>query len=173
MAKKLLELAKAIGWVAVNDDESAISLEYTRRINDFESIRHIFKLLTNLNDIEFLNALGALIDVLPRKLKKRIFKLLKNSDLNKKDDLIDLAIFAIVEYKAQSEYTKLEEYAALLKVDLAQLGYDYCYELTKKERNEILSKIEKVLPIEFLPQVGKIKKTEYKIGYVRVHVKTE
>lgn len=171
MINKLLELAKTIGWVPIIADGGWTNLEYTRRVNAYESIRHILKLGTTVDDVDFLNALGSLIDVLPRKLKKRIFKLIKHSDLSKKDDLIDLANFAIVEYKAQSEYTKLEEYANILKVDLTKLGYSYCYELTKKERNEMLSVIEKVLPLEILPQVGKIKKTEYKIGFVRVNVK--
>ena len=167
MPANLEGLAKTIGWVEIGREDDFINLEYNRRINDYESVRHILKLYSNLTDYDFINAFSAIVDVLPRKLKKRIYKLTKHADLEKKGDLIDLVSFAIDEYKAQSTYTKLEEYAKVLNVDLNSMGYSYCYELTKKEINEILSKIEKVLPLELLPQVGKMKKIEYKIGFVK------
>lgn len=167
MSKKLLNLAKIVGWVEVGKEDDFVNLEYNRRINEYESLRHILKLNDIVSDVEFINAFAAIVDVLPKKLKKNIYKLTKHADLTKKEDLIDLVTFAIEEYKAQSTYTKLEEYANLLDVDLNAMGYSYCYELTKKERNEILAKIESVLPLELLPQVGKMKKIEYKIGFVK------
>lgn len=171
MHRKLLELAKTIGWVEVSTEEEFANLEYNRRVNEYESVKHLLKIYNTVSDVEFINAFAAIVDVLPRKLKKTIFKLIKNADLSKKNDLIDLVTFAVEEFKAQSTYTKLEEYATLLNVDLGALGYSYCYELTKKETNEILAKIESVLPLELLPQVGKMKKIEYKIGFVKTRNK--
>lgn len=167
MKKKLLELAKLIGWKSVQEENSLISLEYVHKINDLEILKHILKLGEVESDIEFLNALGTIIEVLPKKLKKKIYKLTKQSNFEKKDDLIDLISFTIEEYIAQSEFKKLNDYAELLNVDLAKLGYSYSYELTKKQRSEILAKIESTLPLEMLPKVGKLKKTEYKIGYIK------
>ena len=93
--RKLNELAKTIGWVEVGRENGAVDLEYTRRINSLESIRHILKLYDELSDVEFINAFGAIVDVLPRKLKKNIYKLTKHADINKKDDLLDLVTFQI------------------------------------------------------------------------------
>ncbi len=169
--RKLNELAKTIGWVEVGRENGAVDLEYTRRINNLESIRHILKLYDELSDVEFINAFGAIVDVLPRKLKKNIYRLTKHADINKKDDLLDLVTFQIEEYKAQSTFTKLQEYASVCGVDLNALGFEYCYELTKKETNEIISIIEKVLPLELLPQVGRMRKIEYKIGFVKTRNK--
>ncbi|MBO4570210.1 MAG: hypothetical protein J5689_03255 [Clostridia bacterium] len=167
MKKRLLELANVIGWVIVQEEDGLVSLEYTQRVNEYEAMKHLFKLGDVESNEEFLDAMGSIIEVLPKKLKKKIFKLTKQSDFEKKDDLLDLITFTIEEFKVQSEFTKLDEYAQVLGVDLKKLGYFYSYEITKKQRNEILAKIESYLPIEMLPQVGKIKKTEYKIGFVR------
>ena len=167
MKRKLQTLAQTIGWKVVREENDCVNLEYDRRISDYESVKHILKLENPADDYAFINAFGAIVDVLPKKLKKHIYKLTKHADLSKKDDLLDLVNFAVEEFKAQSTYTKLEEYANLLNVNLEKLGYSFCYELTKKETNEILAKIEKVLPLELLPQVGKMKKIEYKIGFVK------
>ena len=167
MKKRLLELAKVIGWASIQEEDGFINLEYTQRVNEYEAMKHIFKLGDIESNEEFLDAMGSIIEVLPKKLKKKIFKLTKESDFEKKDDLIDLITFTIEEYKVQSEFTKLNEYASLLGLNLEKMGYYYSYEITKKQRNEILAKIESYLPIELLPQVGKMKKTEYKIGFVR------
>ncbi|MBQ7452987.1 MAG: hypothetical protein IJS68_01825 [Clostridia bacterium] len=164
---KLLDLSRTIGWVDKGEENGVTKLEYNRRVNEYESLRHILQLRETETDADFLDALGSIIEVLPKKLKKTIFKLVKNSDLAKKEDIIDLLVFTVEEYRAQSEYQKLDEYARVLNVDLEKLGYSYCYELTKKERNEILSKIESKLPLELLPQVGKMKKIDYKIGFVK------
>ena len=163
---KLLDLSRTIGWAVRSQEDGIAKLEYTRRVNEYESLRHIFQLRETQTDADFLDALGSIVEVLPKKLKKTIFKLVKNSDISKKEDIIDLLIFTVEEYRAQSEFQKLDEYAKALDIDLEKMGYAYCYELTKKERNEILSKIESKLPLELLPQVGKMKKIEYKIGFV-------
>ena len=167
MKKKLLNLALLIGWNNVGEENGLISLEYAQKMSDVEMLKHIFQLGAVDSNVEFLDSLGAIIAVLPKKLKKKIYKFTKQSDLDKKDDLVDLISFTIEEYKAQSEFTKLSEYAELLGADLNKLGYNYCYELTKRQRSEILAKIESRLPLEVLPKVGKLKKTDYKIGFIK------
>ena len=164
---KLLELAELIGWQKTGEENGQFNLEYLQRINEIESLKHVVMLKTKLTDAEFLDVFGSIIAVLPKKLKKTIFKLTKQSSLDKKDDLLDLVSFTIEEFKAQSEFKKLTDYAEVLGVDLAKLGYGYSYELTKKQRSEIIAKIESVLPLEILPIVGKIKKTEFKMAYVK------
>lgn len=164
---RLLELAELIGWQNIHEDDGLVSLEYLQRINDVESLKHIIKLNLGETNESFLDAFGSIIEVLPKKLKKTIFKLTKQSSLDKKDDLLDLVSFTIDEFKTQSEFKKLNDYALLLGVDLANMGYNFSYELTKKQRSAIIAKIESVLPLEILPQVGKIKKTEFKIAYVK------
>jgi len=167
MKNKLLKLAELIGWQKHSEVEGFSNLEFTQRINDIEALKHLVKIGDVKTDAEFIDVFGSIINVLPKKLKKSIYKLTKNADINKKDDLLELVSFTIEEFKAQSEFTKLNEYAEVLGIDLNKLGYVYSYELTKKQRSEIIAKIESVLPLEILPQVGKIKKTEYKIGFVK------
>ncbi|MBQ7579155.1 MAG: hypothetical protein IJT25_01335 [Clostridia bacterium] len=167
MKNKLKNLAKLIGWQEARYENGVYFLEYILKVSEYETLKNVLTLSDIDDDVEFLDVLGAIISVLPKKLKKTIFKLVKHSDLDKKDDLLDLVSFTIEEYIAQSDYTKLNEYAGVVGISLDNLGYSYSYELTKKEKSEILSKIESVLPLEILPQVGKMKKIEYKIGFVK------
>jgi len=55
----------------------------------------------------------------------------------------------------------------LLGVDIEQFGYSFKYNLNKKEYNDILARIEQALPMEYAPVLGKIKKLDYKIGYIK------
>ena len=41
MPANLEGLAKTIGWVEIGREDDFINLEYNRRINDYESVRHI------------------------------------------------------------------------------------------------------------------------------------
>ena len=167
MKNRLKTLAKLIGWQETRNEDDVCYLEYVLKVSEYETLKNVLTLTKIDDDVEFLDVLGTIVGVLPKKLKKTIFKLVKHSDLTKKDDLIDLVSFTIEEYIAQSDYTKLNEYAGVVGISLDNLGYSYSYVLTKKEKSEILSKIESALPLEILPQVGKMKKIEYKIGFVK------
>jgi len=164
---KLKALAKLIGWQETRNEDGVCYLEFVLKVSEYETLKNVLMLTEIDDEVEFLDVLGTIIGVLPKKLKKTIFKLVKHSDLDKKDDLLDLVSFTVEEYIAQSDYTKLNEYAGVVGISLDNLGYSYAYELTKKEKSEILSKIESALPLEILPQVGKMKKIEYKIGFVK------
>lgn len=167
MKNKLKALAKLIGWQETRNEDGVCYLEFVLKVSEYETLKNVLMLTEIDDEVEFLDVLGTIIGVLPKKLKKTIFKLVKHSDLDKKDDLLDLVSFTVEEYIAQSDYTKLNEYAGVVGISLDNLGYSYAYELTKKEKSEILSKIESALPLEILPQVGKMKKIEYKIGFVK------
>ena len=66
--------------------------------------------------------------------------------------------------------TLLKEYGALLGVDI-EMKFPFEYVLKKKKRSEILSYVEFYLPMEMAPLVGKIRKTEYKISYLKRRIK--
>ena len=167
MKERLKTLAKLIGWQEARQEGGVYFLEFVLKVSEYEALKNVLTLSDIDDDVEFLDVLGTIVGVLPKGLKKTIFKLVKHSDLTKKDDLIDLVSFSIEQYKEQSDYTKLSEYANVVGLNLSEMGYSYAYELSKKEKNEILSKIESALPLEILPQVGKMKKIEYKIGFVK------
>ena len=71
------------------------------------------------------------------KKENRVRKLIKNSDVSEEKS-IELVMFAVDEFKAKSDYSKLKEYGELLGVDIEKLGFYYRYYLNKKEYNEIL-----------------------------------
>ena len=73
----------------------------------------------------------------------------------------------IEEYRKATDFTKLEEYGKLLGVDIYSLGYSFEYKLKKYKRSEILSQIEVHLPMELAPILGKIRKLDYKIAYIK------
>ena len=56
-------------------------------------------------------------------------------------------------------------------VDIEKYGYYFTYKLTKSNYGKILALIESKLSVEEAPIVGKIKKIEYKIGYMKQNIK--
>jgi hypothetical protein len=52
-------------------------------------------------------------------------------------------------------------------VDIEEQGYKFCYDMPKAQKRKILSLIECNLPVELAPTLGKIKKIDYKIGYIK------
>lgn len=167
MKSNLHELATKVGFEVVNVDDGFINYEFNERISGVESISYIVKVVDNAASDKARLTFDAIVNVLPKKLKKRIYKLVKHSNVGEDEKAIELVIFAIDEYKAKCDYNKLSEYGALLGLNLEEMGYSFSYNLGKKDVKAILAKIEQALPMEYAPVLGKIKKLDYKIGYVK------
>ena len=167
MRSNLHELATKVGFEVVNVDDGFINYEYNERVSGIESVSYIVKVFDNVEADKARLTFEAIINVLPKKLKKRIYKLVKHSNIDKDEKAIELVMFAIDEFKAKCDYNKLKEYGELLGLNIEEMGYSFCYILSKKEVKSILAKIEQALPMEYAPVLGKIKKLDYKIGYVK------
>ena len=61
----------------------------------------------------------------------------------------------------------LKEYADIVGVDIEKHGYYFTYKMSKGTYSKILALIESKLSVEDALVVGKIRKIEYKIGYVK------
>jgi len=164
MVFNLHNLATTIGWEIVNVDEGFINYEYVLKIGEIDSLSYIVRISENPSDGYFAETFDALIQVLPKKFQKKLYKLIKHSKVK---DSLEVIIFAVEEYRQKTDFSKLYAYGELLGVDLYKEGYLFDYELTKKERVKILSRIESELPMELAPVLGKIKKLDYKIGFLK------
>ena len=81
--------------------------------------------------------------------------------------------YTITEYKAKTKYSLLKEYGELAGIDIEKHGYYFSYSMSKKRYLKILSLIESKLDISDALVVGKIRKIEYKIGYLKQKRKAE
>ena len=61
----------------------------------------------------------------------------------------------------------LKEYGDLIGVDIEEHGYYFSYKIPKKKYLKSISLVESKLPVEDAPIIGKIKKLEYKISYIK------
>lgn len=163
----LKEIATTIGWRFVNDGDRYGVYEYIKQENKYESICHILRIYNDPSQEELYEMFETLKRVLPRKLKKALEKITKGVKLEELETVADIIKFTVEEYKSKTDYAKLNEYGKLLGVDIQKLGYSFKYKLTKKERAEILAKIEIALPIEIAPILGNIKKVDYKLAYIK------
>ena len=164
MVYNLHNLASTIGWEIVNVDEGFINYEYVLKTGEVESLSYIVRISEDPSEAYFKETFDALIQILPKKFQRKLRKLIKNSNIK---ESLEVVIFAIEEYRQKTDFHKLYTYGLLLGVDLYKEGYTFVYELSKKERTKILARIESELPMELSPMLGKIKKLEYKIGYLK------
>ena len=165
----LHHLAETVGWIPRYVDEGYTSYEYIERIGNIESLCHVLKLYDDLVYENYLSTFDAIIEVLPKELIKKIKKLTKKCDKANISSVIDLAAYEVEEYRLKTTYHKLFDYGCLLGVDISKEGYQFCYKMNKNQERQILSLIESNLPIDLAPVLGKIKKIDYKIGYVKQH----
>lgn len=163
----LQDLAKTIGWVFVNDDDGYSVYEYKQAVNKYESISYVVKIYEKPTEVELFDILQSLKRVLPRKLNRKIDKILKNVKIEDLANVVDVVNFAVEEYMSKTDYAKLREYGKCIGVDIEDWGYKFKYNLSKKEVAEILARIETNLPIEIAPALGRIKKLDYKIAYIK------
>ena len=169
----LHELALTVGFEVVCVDEDYTNYEYMIRIRDIESMSYVLQIKNHIEFLDVDNILQSIIIVLPADLRKKIKKLTKKTDENNIDNIIDLLCFTVEEYKSKTKYNLLKEYATLVGVDLEDNGYYFTYKMSNKKYKEIMALIESKLSIDVAPIIGKIKKIEYKIGYMKQHQKFE
>ena len=167
MKSNLHELATKVGFEVVNVDDGFINYEFNQRVSGVESVSYIIKVVDDVTSDKARLTFDAIVNVLPKKLKKRIYKLVKHSDISADEKSIELVMFAIDEYRAKCDYNKLKEYGALFGLDIEAMGYPFSYILSKKDIITIVARIEQEVPMEYAPALGKIKKLDYKIGYVK------
>ena len=163
----LKELAKVIGWQLVNEDNGFCNFEYEIHVSKHENDLYVVRILDEPNELETRELLIAILKVLPYKLKRKVDKLLSKFKMEDFANLIEVVCFTIEEYRKATDFAKLEEYGKLLGVDITNLGYKFEYKLKRLTRSEILSQIEVHLPMELAPILGKIKKLDYKIAYIK------
>ncbi len=163
----LHKLALTVGFEVVCVDEDYTNYEYMVRIRDIESMSYVLKIKNKIDFEDVDNILQSIIIMLPKKLRKKIKKLSKKRDENNIDNIIDLLCFTIEEYRAKTKYALLKEYGELVGVNLEDSGYFFTYTMPTKKYKQILSLIESKLSVDEAPIIGKIKKIEYKIGYLK------
>lgn len=163
----LKNLSLIIGWKLVNSDDGFCNYEYKKPINKNQSVSHLIKIYDKMNDDEFAEVLKILESVLPKKLRKKISKITRKLKPEDIAGVIEVISFAIEEYRNKTMYQKLSDYAGVLGLNLEKLGYEFDYELSGTRITEILSVIESHIPIEIVPEVGKIRKIDYKIAFLQ------
>lgn len=165
----LHKLAQTVGWIQLYVDEDYTSYEYNQRVKNIESLCHVLKLYDDLTYDNYFSTFETIISVLPKDLIKKIKKLTKKSDPENINSLLDLVCYEVEEYRQKTTYNKLFNYGCLVGIDISKLGYKFVYTMNKPLERKILSLIESSLPIDLAPVLGKIKKIDYKIGYIKQH----
>lgn len=167
------KLALIVGFEVVCVDDDYTNYEYMVRLRDIESMSYILKIKNDISFLDVDNILQSIIVVLPKTLKAKVKKLTRKKDENNIENVIDLVCYTISEYKSKTKYSLLKEYGMLAGINIEDYGYYFAYSMPKKRYFKILSLIESRLDIKDALVVGKIKKIEYKIGYLKQNKKTE
>lgn len=160
-------LAQMVGWTAVYVDDGYTSYEYIQKVKNIESLCHVLKLYDDLDFTNYYSTFETIISVLPKKLIKKIKKLTKKCDEQNIVNVLDLACFEIETFRNNSTYNKLYTYGNMVGVDITKHGYYFVYTMSKPAERKILSLIESSLPVDLAPTLGKLKKLDYKIGYIK------
>jgi len=167
----LHKLALIVGFEVVCVDDDYTNYEYMIRLRDIESMSYILKIKNEIAYADVDNILQSIIIVLPSELKRKIKKLMRKKDEKNIENIVDLLCYTIAEYKNKTSYSMLKEYGEQVGVDIEKHGYYFSYKMTKTTYRKILSLIESKLSIEEAPVIGKIRKLEYKIGYLKQNKK--
>ena len=167
----LHKLALTVGFEVVCVDDDFTNYEYMIRIRDIESMSYVLQIKNHIEFLDVDNILQSIIIVLPADLRRKIKKLTKKTDENNIDNIIDLLCFTVEEYKSRTKYNLLNEYAKLVGVDLEDNGHYFTYKMSSKKYREIMALIESKLSVDVAPIIGKMRKIEYKIGYMKQHQK--
>lgn len=174
MAKiDLHKLALTVGFEVVCVDDDFTNYEYMVRIRDIESVSYILKIKNEIEFEDVDNILQSIVIMLPKDLRRKIKKLARKKDEQNVDNIIDLLCYTIDEYKSKTKYSLLKEYGDLVGVNIEDYGYYFTYNMSNKKYRQILSLIESKLSVDEAPIVGKIKRIEYKIGYMKQNRKAD
>ena len=163
----LHKLALTVGFEVVCVDDDYTNYEYMIRIKDIESMSYVLKIKNEILFTDVENILQSIIIVLPKELRSKIKRLARKKDESNIDNIIDLLCFTISEFKNKTKYSLLKEYGDLVGLNIEDYGYYFTFNLPKKKARAIMALIESKLSVEEAPIVGKIKKIEYKIGYMK------
>jgi len=163
----LHKLALTVGFEVVCVDDDYTNYEYMVRIRDIESMSYVLKIKNVIDFSDVDDILQSIIIMLPTDLRRKIKKLTRKKDEENIDNILDLVCFTIEEYKSKTQYNLLKEYGELVGINIEDYGHYFTYTLSKKSFNKILTLIESKLSVEIAPIVGRIKKIEYKIGYLK------
>lgn len=174
MAKiDLHKLALTVGFEVVCVDDDFTNYEYMVRIRDIESVSYVLKIKNEIEFEDVDNILQSIVIMLPKDLRRKIKKLARKKDEQNIDNIIDLLCYTIDEYKNKTKYSLLKEYGDLVGVNIEDYGYYFTYNMSNKKYRQILSLIESKLSVDEAPIVGKIKRIEYKIGYMKQNRKAD
>ena len=172
MAKiDLHKLALTVGFEVVCVDDDYTNYEYMIRLKDIESMSYVLKIKNEIlfSDVEHI--LQSIIIVLPKDLKAKIKRLAKKKDENNIDNIIDLLCFTISEYKNKTKYSLLKEYGDLVGLNIEDYAYYFTFNLSKKKSRAIMALIESKLDLNDALILGKMRRLEYKIGYMKQNKK--
>lgn len=161
------KLALTVGFEVVCVDDDYTDYEYMVRIRDIESMSYCLKIKNKVEFADVDNILQSIIIMLPTDLRRKIRKLAKKRDESNIDNILDLLCYTITEYKNKTKYSLLKEYGELVGVNIEDYGYYFSYKMSKEKYRTILSLIESKLDVDESLVLGKIKKIEYKIGYMK------
>lgn len=174
MAKiDLHKLALTVGFEVVCVDDDFTNYAYMVRIRDIESVSYVLKIKNEIEFEDVDNILQSIVIMLPKDLRRKIKKLARKKDEQNIDNIIDLLCYTIDEYKSKTKYSLLKEYGDLVGVNIEDYGYYFTYNMSNKKYRQILSLIESKLSVDEAPIVGKIKRIEYKIGYMKQNRKAD
>ena len=165
----LHKLALTVGFEVVCVDDDYTNYEYMVRLKNIESMSYILKIKNEPEYAEVEDIIASIVIVLPKQLRKKIRKMMRKLDENNIENVIDLLCYTVSEYNSKTKYSKLKEYGDLVGINIEDYGYFFTYKLSKKQYAKILSLIESKLTVEDTLVVGKIRKIEYKIGYIKQH----
>lgn len=169
----LHKFALIVGFEVVCVDDDYTNYEYMIRLRDIESMSYILKIKNDILFSDVDNILQSVIIVLPTELRRKIKKLARKKDENNIENIIDLLCFTVSEYKSKTKYSLLKEYGDLVGINIEDYGYYFSYKMGKNMYHRILSLIESKLSIDEAPIIGRIRKIEYKIGYMKQNKKHE
>lgn len=163
----LHKLALTVGFEVVCVDDDYTNYEYMVRLRDIESMSYVLKIKNEISYLDVDVILQSILIVLPKRLRRKLKKLAKRKDENNIENIVDLLCFTVEEYRAKTDYSLLKEYGDLVGVDIEKLGYSFTYKMTKATHHKLLALIESKLSVEEAPIIGKIRRIEYKIGYLK------
>ena len=167
----LHKLALTVGFEVVCVDDDYTNYEYMIRLKDIESMSYVLKIKNEILFADVENILQSIIIVLPKELRSKIKRLARKKDESNIDNIIDLLCFTISEFKNKTKYSLLKEYGDLVGLNIEDYGYYFTFNLPKKKARAIMALIESKLDLNDALILGKMRKLEYKIGYMKQNKK--
>ena len=167
----LHKLALTVGFEVVCVDDDYTNYEYMIRLKDIESMSYVLKIKNEILFADVENILQSIIIVLTKELRSKVKRLARKKDENNIDNIIDLLCFTISEYKNKTKYSLLKEYGDLVGLNIEEYGYYFTFNLQKKKARAIMALIESKLDLNDALILGKMRKLEYKIGYMKQNKK--